>query len=283
MNWEDLRTFFVIAREGTLSGAARTLGLTQPTLGRRLKALEQRSGARLLDRTPDGFVLTPAGEAVYANAERMDAEAIAIERVVAGTDIRLEGNVRVTTIEIFANTLLLDAAAHLRAVHPGIALEIIPDSRSLSLSKREADIALRMSPFQGNELYARRIGHLRFGAYASRHYLADRPKPDHILTVLEDQRHLEESRWFAERFAGARLALASNSREVLASAAAAGLGIACLPRFRAEREGALRLIDCGEPPRRPIWLGVHGDLRHTPRIRAVLDQLVDAIARAGLG
>lgn len=282
MNWEDLRTFLAIAKEGNLSEAARALGLTQPTLGRRLKALQQRSGARLLERTPNGFVLTATGEAVLANAERMEAEALAIDRSISGKDVRLEGVVRITTIEIFANTLIVETAARVRALHPGIALEVVPDSRTFSLSKREADIALRVSPFEGNELVARRVGALRFGAYANPIYLADRPVPDRLLTVLDDQQHLDESRWFSAQFADAQIALGSNDRDVLAAAAAAGLGIACLPRFRAEREKTLRKLDCGEEPSRPIWLGVHGDLRHTPRIRTVLDELSKAITDAKL-
>jgi DNA-binding transcriptional LysR family regulator len=111
--WDDLQSFLAIARHGTLSAAARALGVTQTTMGRRLTAMEGRAGARLLSRTPGGFVLTPAGEAVMGNVERIEAEALAVERRITGRDIRLEGVVRVTSVEILAVDVLTEVARFL--------------------------------------------------------------------------------------------------------------------------------------------------------------------------
>ena len=149
MQWDDLQTFLAIARQGTLSAAARELGVTQPTMGRRLTAMERRMGARLLQRLPSGFALTALGESVLANAERIEAEALAAERTIVGRDVALEGVVRLTTVETLADRVVAPAMARLQQVHPGIVVELVPDMRTLSLSKREADIALRMTRFEG--------------------------------------------------------------------------------------------------------------------------------------
>lgn len=289
MDWDDIRTFLAIARARSLSGAARTLGLRQSTMSRRLEALEQRAGARLLQRTPRGYDLTALGEAVLANAERMEMEAIAVERTVQGRDVALSGVIRVTTVDTIANWLLPPAIAALQARYPGISVEVLPETRSLSLSKREADLAIRMARFEGNELVSRRIALLGHGLYASPAYLAAHGAPldagrhgaevHAIITVLEDQAHLPESRWLVEQVPHARVALRSNSREVQLSAARAGLGIVCLSRYLADREPSLtRITAAGTGPRREMWLGVHTDLRHMPRIRAMIEALDSQVA-----
>lgn len=286
MTWDDIGTFLAIARARSLSGAARVLGVGQSTMSRRLDALEQRAGARLLQKTPQGYELTPLGEALLGNAERMEAEAIAVERVVQGRDVALSGVVRITTVEIIATRLLPPAIAALQARHPGISVDVMPETRSFSLSKREADVAIRMARFEGNELVSRRIGMLANALYASPDYLAAHGVPGHndgdhaIVTVLEDQAHLPEVRWLHDRLPRARIALRSNSRDVQLAAARAGLGVVCLSRYLADREpGLVRIAEAGPGPKREIWLGVHGDLRHMPRIRALIEALDAQIAK----
>jgi DNA-binding transcriptional LysR family regulator len=289
MDWDDIRSFLAIARARTLSGAARELGLRQSTMSRRLEALEQRAGARLLQKTPRGYDLTALGEAVLANAERMEMEAIAVERVVQGRDVALSGVIRVTTVDTIASWLLPPAIAALQARYPAISVEVLPETRSLSLSKREADLAIRMARFEGNELVSRRVALLGHALYASPAYLAAHDSPldagghggsgHAIITVLEDQAHLPEARWLVEQVPHARIALGSNSREVQLSAARAGLGIVCLSRYLADREpGLTRITAAGPGPQREMWLGVHADLRHMPRIRALIDTLDSEIA-----
>lgn len=289
MDWDDLHTFLAITRTRTLSGAARTLGVRQSTMSRRLAALEARAGAHLLQRTPGGYELTPLGESVLGNAERMEAEALAVERAVVGRDAALTGVVRITTIDTLASLLLPVAIAELRARHPGITVEIVVDSRSLSLSRREADIALRMIRFEGNQLVARQVGHLRVALYASQDYLAahgplNSDGAGHaIISTLEDQSHLPEARWLDNRFPQAQVALRSNSRDVHGNAVRAGLGLALLSTLLAGAiPGLVEQVPSSEIPVRPVWLGVHEDLRHMPRIRVVIDSIVGAMQRAGL-
>ncbi len=285
MNWDDIRTFLAIARARSLSGAARELGLSQSTMSRRLVALEERSGARLLLKTPGGYTLTPLGESVLANAERMDEDALALERVVQGRDAALSGRVRLTTVETIANRLLPIAAARLRANYPGITIDLLSDTRSLSLVEREADIAIRMVRFEHNELVSKRMGTMVCALYASPDYLAAHPEPlndpSHgVITVMPDMAHQSEARWLEEKIPHGQAVYRSNSRDAQAGAAQAGLGIACLPIYLAETlPGLVRLSDAGLGPAREIWLGVHRDLREMPRIRAVIEAL-DAVFKS---
>ncbi len=274
MDWDDVRSFLAIARARSLSGAARDLGVRQSTMSRRLEALETKAGARLLQRTPRGYELTALGEAVLGNAERMEAEAIAVERMVQGRDVALSGVVRLTTVEVVANLLIPQVAARVQAQYPAITLDVLSESRSLNLSKREADLAIRMTRFEGNELVARKMATVASALYASPAYLArvEQGGEPAIVTVLDDQEHLPEARWLVEQMPQARVALRSNSRDAQLAAVRAGLGVACLPCLLGDGVAGVTRLTCGGP-QREVWLGVHADLRHMPRIRAVIEAL----------
>ena len=278
MDWDDVRSFLAIARTRSLSGAARELGVRQSTMSRRLEAMEARNGARLLQRTTNGYELTALGEAVLGNAERMEAEAIAVERTVQGRDVALSGVVRVTTVDVMASRFMPAAIARLQQRYPGISVDVMSERRSLSLSRREADLAIRMVPFEGRELVSRRMGRSSSAIYASPDYLArmgrDLTSTDHcVVTVLDDQAHMPEARWLAQVLPHARVAMRSNSFEALAGASMAGLGLTVLPCYLGDwMRGLEKVVTEGSPPRE-IWLGVHPDLRHMPRIRAVIEAL----------
>jgi DNA-binding transcriptional LysR family regulator len=282
-NWDDLKTFLAIARHGNLSAAGRALGVSQTTMGRRLEGLEERTGAKLLRRLPTGFVLTPAGEHILANVERMEAEAIAAERTISGEDNRLDGLVTITTVETFAARVLPGAIALLHETHPAIAIDVITVSRPLNLARREADIAIRMSAFEQHDVVVQRMGSMAFDIYASKRYLERRGLPDwstgaagHDIIVMHDALHnAPEIEWLIDVAPQASRCLRADSRAVQISSCAAGLGIACLPSYLADEIVELQLLDTGaRPPTRGIWIGVHKDMRQTPRIKAVRDALV---------
>ena len=280
MNWEDLHTFLAIARHGSLSAAARALGVTQPTIGRRLASMEQRTGARLLQKLPGGYALTSLGESILGNAERAESEVLAADRIVAGRDAALEGVVRLTTVDTLASRIVTPALVALQKEHPGIVVELVPDTRSLSLSKREADIALRMTRFEGHDIVARKVGTLVFGVYGTAHWEDVAPDQVRLVTVLDDQAHLPEAKWLAEQFPEATTAFRTNSREVQIWAAKAGAGVAALAGFRARMEP--ELVEIGSTRlSRDIWLGVHSDMRLMPRIRVVLDELARTLHALG--
>jgi DNA-binding transcriptional LysR family regulator len=284
MDWDDIRTFLAITRTGTLSGAARALGVGQSTMSRRLAAQEERAGAQLLQKTAGGYELTALGESVLGCAERMEAEAMAIERAVVGRDAKLVGVVRVTTTYTLAALLLPAAIASLRQQHPEITVELIEDSRLLNLSRREADVAIRMDRFEDNQIFARRIGHLHHALYASESYLAaygplNGDGAGHeIITALADQTFLPEPSWLSANLPAARVALRTRSREVQGNAVRIGLGMALLSTLQASTiPGLVEVVPPAQIPSRPIWLGVHEDLRHMARTRVVMDSIIAAV------
>ena len=145
MDWSDLKIFLAVARAGTLGAAARQVGQTQPTLGRRL--LEQALGQSLFQRTSGGFVLTDEGQAVLAHAERMEEEALGIARQVSGQPDRLSGFLRLSASEWFGTYVLTPVLAEFSRRHPDVAIELVTDTRLYSLSRREADLVFRIGAF----------------------------------------------------------------------------------------------------------------------------------------
>jgi DNA-binding transcriptional LysR family regulator len=166
MEWSDLRIFLAIARAGTLGAAARSLGQTQPTMGRRLRALEIAVGHALFQRTADGFVLTDEGNAVLGHAERMEEEALAFQRQLAGSDAEPEGKLRLSSSDWFGTYMLAPLLAEFNERHPKIRVELLTDARLYSLPRREADIAFRIAAFEEPEVVSRPLLHVPYALYA---------------------------------------------------------------------------------------------------------------------
>jgi DNA-binding transcriptional LysR family regulator len=290
LDWDDLRFYLAVARHGSLSAAAKDLHVAQSTVGRRLASLETYLGVRLLNRTPDGYVPTLAGQDVRRQAERLEAEALSLERNVGGRDTRLAGLVRVTCAETIASHILAPCLASLHIQHPDISIELIPNPRELSLSMREADISVRLKAPEQHDLVVRRIGTVAFGLYASAAYLerhgeldlADGCPGHHLIAQSEDIQDATQTGWLADLAPRARVAIQTSSHEAAVSAAIHGGGLACLARFRADPEpGLVRLAVPLRVPSTGMWLVVHRDIRQTPRIRVSLSHIAEAIRAAG--
>ena len=286
LDWDDLRFFLAVARHGTLATAARELHVTQSTVSRRLAALQSRMGVRLLQRTANGYVATLAGDSIRAHVERVEAEAMLVEQAVAGLDARPEGLVRVTSSQLLTSHLLAPTFAALQAIHPGILIEAYPTLPDEPLASREADVAIRLRRFEHPELVVRKIGALAFGFYACVAYLTRFGEPDlgngcaghHLIGPLSDGDLSAQTAWLDEQAGRARVVLKADSYETQHWAAAFGGGLALLPRFRADAEPALRRVMTPVPvPSAEIWLGVHAENRHLPRVRAVLDCIADVV------
>lgn len=281
LGWDDLRTFLAIARSHTLSGGARELGVRQSTMSRRLDALEGRAGVKLLQKTPTGYMLTAAGDAVLAHVERMEQEALAAEFAVTGRDERLEGLVRLTTVGALAVSVLPPVLVEFRAQYPGITVEVITETHVMSLSRREADLSLWPGRPEGNELIARKIADIPYHLYASAEYLMRAGQPDlaggapgHSVILRPDsERNYPEMVWMASLTGAANVALRTGNTDLQLAAAEAGMGLACLPDRLATRRALTRLEARGPMPSRDLWLAVHQDTRRTPRIHALMEAL----------
>ncbi|SEO33573.1 DNA-binding transcriptional regulator, LysR family [Luteibacter sp. UNC138MFCol5.1] len=271
MDWNDLRIFLAVARGGTLGAAARELGQTQPTMGRRIRVLEEALGQTLFQRTSEGFVLTDEGHDVFAHALRIESEALGIVRRANGQGDAVEGLLRVSSSDWFGAHVLTQAIARLREKHPGVVVELVTDARLLSLARREADLVFRIAPFDEPDIAQRKLLRVAYAAYAA----VDGPAvPDAVITMDTAFGGMPDVAWLRERLPDAPLAFRSNSREAQARACALGLGVAILPVALGDVTPGLRRIDLGdEPPGRDVWMGYHRDLRHLPRLRAFVAEV----------
>ncbi|QYY28237.1 LysR family transcriptional regulator [Cupriavidus pinatubonensis] len=281
LEWSDLRIFLAIARAGTLGAAARRVGLTQPTMGRRLRALEAAVGYMLFHRTSDGFVLTQEGSAILAYAERMEDEALGLARALAGSDNALTGLLRVTSSDWFGIHVLTPVFARFLAHHPRVALELVTDARQYSLTRREADLAFRITPFEEPDVIQRTVMHMDYALYG--HVDLEVPTAgdgEGIALISMDTAFgmLPDVAWTARMLPRARTVFRSNNRGVQARMCAERGGFAVLPCPLGDATPGLRRIDLGEaPPGRDVWMGCHRDLRRLTRLQALMAMTTECL------
>jgi DNA-binding transcriptional LysR family regulator len=255
VDWEDVRFFAALARHGSLSATARALAVNHATVARRVADLERALGLPLIERRPDGYKLTPAGRNALRAAGAMQSAAEILPRLDSATGIA--GLVRVTATPSLAEGFLISRLAVFREQHPAIDIELITDTRTISLSRHEADLALRLGRPADSELIATRVATLHFGFYAASAWkarLAEGAEPV-LIGFDEANAHRPEAIWLARHFPGKRFAFRSNSQISQATAASEGHGVAMLPLFLGRANTALHRIELGPtPPTRELWL-----------------------------
>jgi len=275
MEWSDVRIFLAVVRGRSFGEAARTLGVSHPTVGRRIKVLEDQAQQPLLRRTGDGLVLTNAGDALFGLAESMESAALSMERRLVGNHGRLEGILRISSAEWFASYVLAPVLTELSRRHPAVVPELIASYKLLDLSRRDADVAFRIVPFSEPDIVQRRIMSVSYGLYgSSENVRVVEHNPDAVGLILMNtaQSHFPDVAWLLDRFPSSRRVFTSTSRGVQAQMCARGLGIAVLPRPIGDATPGLHRIEMRvPPPNRDIWVGYHRDLRHMDRLRAMLD------------
>ena len=282
MDWSDLRIFLAIAREGTLGAAARKLGQSQPTMGRRLRALEQSVGQTLFQRTGEGFVLTDEGAAVLPHAERIEEEALAFERQVAGQDQQLDGMLRISSSDWFGVHLLTPVLAEFARLQPRVVVELLTDARLYSLPRREADMVFRIKPFDEPEVISRRRLHIEYGVYLKTGMAPPRTGDGAgapLITMDTAFGGMPDAVWLTRVLPNAHVVSRSNNRDIQARMCAFGAGVAVLPRPLGDTLVGVDRIDLGEPPPgRDTWVGYHRDLKRLARLRALLDLMIARLA-----
>lgn len=284
MEWSDVRIFLAIARSGTLGAAARALHLSHPTVGRRLRALEQATGHTLFQRTADGFVLTEEGNAILPLAEQMEEGALAMERRLAGQEQDLQGTLRISSADWFGAYVLPPIIADYAKAYPHVDIEVLTGTRLFSLAQREADIAFRIVPFDSPDVVQRRLTRLAYGAYVA----AGSPEPVYgdgagfrLITHDTSTGQFPDIAWLTESFPNARPVLRSNNRNVQGRMCGQGIGICVLPQVVGNQMPALRRLGLpAEPPGRDIWMGYHRDIRRLQRLRAFITTVTHHIAHA---
>jgi len=291
-DWSHYRALLAVLREGSLSGAARRLGLAQPTLGRQIADLESALGVALFIRSPRGLLPTDAARDLAPHAEAMGAAAQAMARAASGGHAEARGTVRITASEIVGVEVLPPILADFRRAHPAVAVELALSNALDDLSRGDADIALRMVAPTQQALVARKIGAVELGLYAHRRYVEAHPQPidaahpsrGHTAVGFDSQPPY--LRALAARLGVSRDDFAFRSDSDLAQLAAirAGFGVGFIQRGVARREPDL--VPLGGPTfSLDVWVVLHEDLRASRRMRLMFDHLVAGLTRyvAGSG
>ncbi len=276
MDWDDIRYFARLAELGSLSATARSFGVNHATVARHIAQLEARLGAVLFDRRADGYAPTAEGLHLIGEAKTMAAAADAILDRMRGRGL-VAGPVRLTTVSLIAEHVLIPGLAAFRQSHPAIDIELIMEGRLLSLARREADIAIRLGHPRDSDLVCRRLCDLAYDFFALPEWeerLARKEPPHFVGFDVDRVQTIAEALWLSERFPDARFAFRVNGHAAQAAAARAGYGIALLPRFLGLRDPALCRIDLGaRPADRPLWLVTRPDIARQDRFRAVIDAI----------
>jgi DNA-binding transcriptional LysR family regulator len=280
IDWEDVRHFLAAAQSGTLSGAARSLKVDHATVSRRLAALEADLDVKLVDRLPRSCRLTSVGRQVFDRAVEMETAADGIARLAKAAHAPLFGRITLSAPPVLVTHLLTDQLTRFREKHPDIRLSLSSQPQRVSLSRREADVAVRFIRPEEISSVTRKIGTMAFGLYAHRSY-AHLAAPDRWEFIGWDQT-------FADTPAQSWLVGIASRRPIVCEltyssehliAVRAGVGVAGLPCFIGDRDRDLVRINERVPHfARDIWLLVHSDLHKTPAVRAVMDFVVAAVA-----
>ncbi len=288
-DWTLVRSFLAVLDAGSLSGAARQLGGSQPTIGRHVAQLERQLGTTLFERGGRGLVPTAAAQSIADQARSMDDSAQTIARKVTGLGRDMQGSVRVSASQVVAVHLLPGLLGALRRQMPGVTVDIVASNRMSNLLRREADIAIRMARPQQASLLARRVGRVDIGIYASAEYLSRRPSPRTAQDLLRHELiGFDQDEQIIRGLQGVGVAVTRESFQVRSDdhlvhwqCLLAGLGIGFAATWLAEREPGLRRLLPDLPiPALPVWLAVHREIRSSVRVRAVFDFLAAAVAQA---
>jgi len=284
LEWNDLHVVLAVCREGTLSGAARVLGVNHSTVFRRIGAIEQKLDVRLFERLASGYVMTEAGEAILESGERIENEVLGLSRKLVGRDLHLSGVLRVAVPDALLMKVLMPHLGIFSQRYPAIQLELVISNNYLNLTRREADIAVRVTLSPPEMAVGRRVCSMKTAIYGSTDYLArqiDGTTENHTwLMPDENLAQLPIIKWLGQKYPKATVGLRCNTLPGLHEAAVQGLGIVALPCFLADTDARLhRILPPIDELTSELWLLTHPDLRRTARVKALMDFLAEVLEK----
>src|SRR5215831_299030 len=289
-DWGALRSFLVVARTGRLTVAAHQLGLDHSTLSRRMQTLEQNLEARLFDRRSQGYSLTQQGEALLKFGEKMEELALGVVTQVGRSKQTAVGTIRIGATDGFGTLFLSSCLPKLRNSHPGLSVQLVTLPRVISLSKREADIAIGLSRPTEGRLYGRKLTDFEWGIYASAGYLESHPAISDIrdlgshrlIGYISDLIYAQELEDVLSVWKDAPVAFSSSNLIVQYEAARAGCGLCVLPHYIAScpDNGLRRVLSTQVSVIGSYWMTVHSDMRQLARVRIVCDFIAKEVRKS---
>lgn len=277
MQWDDVRYFLALARQGSLSATARLLAIEHSTVARRVSSFEQSLGLKLFDRLPRGWTLTPEGQAVFERACLLEIDMQSLQRTALG-QAALAGRVRITAPPLLLNYFVLPHLDEFHAMFPQIELEFVGERRDAHLGRGEADIALRMSEPREPDLVARNLGQINYGLYGTQACCASPESERKFIGFDGSMPGLPQKLWL-DNYVGTRpYSMRANDMLAMCQVAGQGWGIALLPKFLAAKDHRLQLIGAPNPPSLNVYLAMHADVRRAPRVRSTADYLISVFS-----
>lgn len=279
-DWNDLRFFLELSRQGKLVRAATRMHVDHTTVSRRITALEKQLDVRLFDKSPRGYQLTDAGLRLLPMAEEIEARSTRLYQDIAGKDARLSGTVRISMPEALGSQVIAPRIPDFRKVHPDIEIELVAETRRMSLSKREADIAINLARPESGRLIAWKLCDYRLKLYGQREYLSQHPPIDNLddlaphsfVSYIDDLIEMPELRFFESTIKNAHVVFRSSNVTAQFNAILNGTGLGLVHCFMAQNQQSLQIVLTDEiSVDRSYWLSVHEDLRHVARVDAVCD------------
>ena len=266
VNWDDMRLFLAVAREGSISGGARLLAVQHSTVSRRLRALEERLGVRLLERKKSGYELTAAGENLKQAALRMEHEMLEVDGTLGGRDARLKGGLRVTAINNMASTVLMPIFASFSQCYPEVELHLMVSNKYASLAERQADIAIRLTNTPTDTLIGKRLVTVASTVYGRLDLIDQFKKEPKWLGVECCGFH---QTWTKQACANYHHNFYVDDTLLTVAALRQGLGLAYLPCFMGDDDPALARYCPPDPELNlGLWLLYHPDLKRNARVQA---------------
>ena len=277
MNWDDLRYFLALSREGSVSGAGRALGVKHTTVARRIQALERHMGTRLFDRSRSGYSMTQAAENLFDDVLKLEEKIQQVDHKTSDQDASLTGLVKLTVAHDLANLLIVPELGNFITAYPKIELQLLMTKGLIDLAAREADIAIRLTPSPPEYLVGRELMKLRHGIYGTEKVLKNLSESVNVILFRTE---IDHPPWVKDHFKNAHVVLRVDDVTSMAVAANSGLGIAKMPCFIGDTDPTLRRLDLDiQLSTWGVWILNHVDLRATARVRACKDFLQDLIQR----
>ncbi len=284
INWDNLRYVLMVANKGSISAAARELDVDRSTVLRRINHFQQDLNCRIFDRSDSGYVLTPEAEKIIDAAREVENTLIHIQRQIAGHELKLEGELRVTTTDSFMFTVLAPHLASFHRKHPHIVVDVLVTNSILDLSRRDADIAIRPTVNPDDNLIGRRLCDVEFGVYACNEMIesvsGDLTIKQNWIGYADSLRASPVGSWFEKNIDADQVCLRCDSFVGVRTAAESGIGLALMPCFLGDDS-----VKLGKLPFKTteltvgLWLMAHPDLIRSARVHAFYDHISDAFAR----
>jgi DNA-binding transcriptional LysR family regulator len=286
MDWDNIRVFLSVARAGQFLAAARHLHVDHGTVSRRISALETSLGVRLFDRQTTGCVLTAAGERLYESAEEVEAQLLRAQGDLSQSDVEISGTVRIAAPDGFTTLFLCSRLGKLKARYPSLTIQLVPISRTFSLSKREADLAITIERPEEGRLAVRKLVDYSLHFYASKNYLAAHGTPQTaadlarhcLVTYVQDLVFADQLNFMPELYNPGYSRLECSSAVGQLEAVRGGVGIAILHDYAAHRDPQLRMVLPDVAFERSYWIITHVDLRRLSRVRAISDFIIEEVS-----